>query len=465
MFRLKYMILVTVTFMMFTQFAKATALHDYVAKPDENYAWRFVAQHPYAEGTMYVLHMASQAWRTGKDVDRILWRHWLVIYVPEQVEHDTVFLMIGAGDNSYHPPDQPDALLVKMATENHAVTADLFNVPNQPLIFLADEDLRSRTEDDILAFGWARFLETDDPEWLVNLPMTKSAVRAMDTITEFCMKLEDRNIEVNKFMVSGASKRGWTTWLTAAVDQRIVAIAPMVFDVLNMEPSMEHHVNAYGEYSSAISPYVENGILEALHTPRTQASLEIIDPYSYRQHLKMPKVIINSTGDQFFLPDSSKFYYNDLRGPKYLRYIPNTYHNLDYSAGETLRSFYASILADKPLPEYSWQIPETGKMIVHVRDKPLEVKLWQARNPKTRDFRLETIGGAWKNSVLEPTQKAEDSLYYEVEMKPPAEGWIAFLVELTFPDPVREGQRLTFTTEVSVVPDTLPYEKNKRSDK
>lgn len=54
--------------------------------------------------------------------------------------------------------------------------------------------------------------------------------------------------------------------------------------------------------------------------------------------------------------------------------------------------------------------------------------------------------------------------HYEVEMKPPAEGWIAFLVESIFPDPVREGHKLTFTTEVSVAPDTLPYEKNKRSD-
>ena len=109
-----------------------------------------------------------------------------------QRKPDGISFTLGPGDNSYHPPDQLDALLAEIATENRAVTAELFNVPNQPLIFLADEDLRSRTEDDILAFGWARFLETDDPEWLVNLPMTKSAVRAMDTITEFCMKLEDR---------------------------------------------------------------------------------------------------------------------------------------------------------------------------------------------------------------------------------------------------------------------------------
>jgi len=38
---------------------------------------------------------------------------------------------------------------------------------------------------------------------------------------------------------------------------------------------------------------------------------------------------MNSTGDQFFLPDNSQFYFQDLPGEKYLRYVPNTDHSMN----------------------------------------------------------------------------------------------------------------------------------------
>lgn len=460
MSKIPCLILVMMLLKVFGPTAGATALHDYVAKPDENYAWRLVTHDQSEQGTVYVLHIASQAWRTGKDVDRILWRHWLIVYVPNQVEHDTAFLLIGGGDNTYDIPDYDRYLLAEMAVETGTVTAALLNVPNQPLIFLADEELRRRTEDDILAFCWAQYLEHGDPEWLALLPMTKSAVRAMDTITDFCASLENVRPPVNRFVVSGGSKRGWTTWLTAVVDDRVVAIAPQVIDLLNTKPSMKHHFGAYGEYSHAIFPYVENRITDAMDTPEIEASLAIIDPYAYRQHLAIPKLILNSTGDQFFLPDSSQFYYDELLEPKYLRYVPNTSHGLNASSDDTLRSFYASILNKTPFPSYSWQIPAAGHMQVVAKEKPLQVNLWQAVNPNARDFRLETIGKAWNSTILEPIQTSnEEGFRYEVEISPPAKGWKAFFVELVFPDATRGT--LSLTTEVSVVPETLPYADEK----
>ena len=66
--------------------------------------------------------------------------------------------------------------------------------------------------------------------------MTKAAVRAMDTATEFLAK---EGVRLEKFVVSGASKRGWTTWTTGVVDKRVVAIAPLVIDMLNLTPSFK----------------------------------------------------------------------------------------------------------------------------------------------------------------------------------------------------------------------------------
>ena len=38
---------------------------------------------------------------------------------------------------------------------------------------------------------------------------------------------------LKKFMVAGGSKRGWTTWTTAAVDKRVFGAIPIVMDMLD----------------------------------------------------------------------------------------------------------------------------------------------------------------------------------------------------------------------------------------
>lgn len=35
-------------------------------------------------------------------------------------------------------------------------------------------------------------------------------------------------------MVAGGSKRGWTTWTTAAVDKRVFGAIPIVMDMLDL---------------------------------------------------------------------------------------------------------------------------------------------------------------------------------------------------------------------------------------
>jgi len=167
----------------------------------------------------------------------------------------------------------------------------------------------------------------------------------------------------------------------------------------------------------------------------------------------MPKLIMNSTGDQFFLPDSWKFYWNDLPGPKVLRYIPNTDHGLNDTAYETLCTFYASVLRNKPLPRFTWNVEAPGRIRVEVRDKPRQVLVWRAVNPKARDFRLDVIGPAWHSTVLRETEPGT----YVAKQATPAEGWAGFVVELVYPDPFFPKKTLRLTTGVCVVPDRLPF--------
>ena len=122
-----------------------------------------------------------------------------------------------------------------IAKATGSVVADLSGIPNQPLIFAGTTNRVK--EDDLIAYSWEQFLKTGDERWPARLPMTKAVVRAMDTITAVLASPEGGKTQVNQFFVMGASKRGWTTWTTAAVDNRVIGIAPAVIDALNLGSS------------------------------------------------------------------------------------------------------------------------------------------------------------------------------------------------------------------------------------
>jgi PhoPQ-activated pathogenicity-related protein len=92
-----------------------------------------------------------------------------------------------------------------------------------------------------------------------------------------------------------------------------------------------------------------------------------------------------------------------------------------------------------------------GSIRIHAETKPLEVNLWQTTNPKARDFRLESIGPAYRKSALE----SEGQGTYVAKVPKPANGWTAFFAELVFDS----GDQIPykFTTQVHIVPDVLPH--------
>jgi PhoPQ-activated pathogenicity-related protein len=430
---------------------KKTALDEYIAKPDSTYSWKLVKTVPGDGVTTFVLDLKSQTWRAPPDVDRNVWQHWLVVVKPDKVKHDTAHLRIGGGRNGSKAPEGPNDQSVRFAKETGTVVADLGMVPNQPLIFNGDG--KPRNEDDLIAYCHVKFLDTGDPGWLPRFPMVKSAVRAMDAVTELLASQQGGNVPIKKFVVAGGSKRGWTTWLTGAVDPRVSAIMPIVIDVLNVRESMKNHYSAYGFWAPAVGDYTRHKMMDRMDTPRMTELLKLVDPHSYRDRLTMPKYIVNAAGDQFFTPDSSKFYFDDLQGPKYLRYVPNADHSLRGSdAGDSLLAFYRAVLTGAELPKFSWKAQPDGSIRVVSETKPLEVNLWQATNPKARDFRLMTIGKAYTKSPL----KGDGKGVYVAKVDKPAAGWTAFFAELVF-DSGDPKAPYKFTTPVQVAPDVLPH--------
>jgi PhoPQ-activated pathogenicity-related protein len=442
-------LLIALWVLVWSGLATATPLDDYVAAPDSIYAYgpEPVKTISESEYTVKIWPMKSQTWLTPSEVDRTVWEHWLMIIEPKEVKYDKTLMFINGGDNGDEPRGADEGL-AQIAVMSKSIVADLRMIPNQPLKFPDEKDARylkkGRTEDEFIAYTWDKFMATGDAKWPARLPMTKAVVRAMDTVQK-----EYPNIK--GFVVAGGSKRGWTTWTTAVVDKRVVAIVPAVIDVLNVEHSMQYHHDAYGYWAKAIGDYNDMNVMSRIHTPQFRALMKIVDPYWYIDRLTMPKYIMASTGDQFFLPDSSHFYFDALRGEKYMRYVPNTDHGLAAEAYLNLLAFYTAVLENQPRPKFSWTREPNGNLRVKTETPPTAVRLWQATNPNERNFRRDTIGEAWTDSVL----TGQGNGLYVAEVPAPPKGWTAFMVELEYPG--NGTFPLKFTTEVSVVPQILPY--------
>jgi len=272
-------------------------------------------------------------------------------------------------------------------------------------------------------------------------------VRAMDLVQKEFPKTDG-------FFVAGGSKRGWTTWTVAAVDKRVIGIAPAVIDVLNFIPSLENHINAYGFWAPSVSDYVDMKITDRLHTPEMKALLDVVDPYTYRDRLTMPKYVCNSAGDQFFPADSWRFYWEGLKDEKFLCYFPNTDHGLNADAYFRIAGFYHALMAGTPRPKFAWDRNADGSFTVRCETKPTAVRLWKAVNPDARDFRLETLGK--KYEAVELPLSADG--VYTTDVTAPEKGWTAFFLEMEFPN----GDfpfPFVFTTGVSILPDAYPPKK------
>ncbi len=434
-----------------------TALEEYVRATDEHYRFEVADVESQPLLTRYTIRMHSQAWNPGGMVlNHPIWEHGIALLVPRSLTTDTGLLFVtGSSNDDQLIGDDEVEVATRAALLTGSVVAVLFQVPNQPLLF-ADEPF-DHSEDKLVAYSWDKAMDTADYSWPVYLPMVKSAVRTMDTVQALLP-------QIGQFVVIGFSKRGAVTWLTAAVDPRVKAIAPGVFDVLNFSPQAKHHVKVYGCFVPVLKDYDDYRIFQRIDAPEGAALRLVVDPYSYvrrprfRERLSLPKYLINSSGDQFFVPDAARFYWRSLPGEKHIRYVPNSGHSLSHSAAVLantlagLLGWYRTVLFDIPRPPISWSLSESGTLVVRTSSPVSLARLWQATNAMARDFRLESIGEAWTSSLLSSTADG----VYEVHVPPPSSGWTAYFVEVSYPGAVRQ----IYSTRVFVTPDRpRPFEE------
>lgn len=409
----------------------ADALGDYVRKPDASFAWKQVEQRDVDGFTATRLDLTSQTWRG------IPWQHQVLIVRPPQVRNqDIAFLFItGDGDVS-----KLFNLMKTLAERAGAIAAAVNKVPNQPLY-------DGRREDALIAYTFNEYLKTGDREWPLLFPMAKSAVRAMDAVQAFAS--EGGGAKPVRFVVSGASKRGWTTWLTAAADARVAAIAPMVIDMLNMKAQTRWAQQVYGKQSEKIGDYTELNLIERMDDPRMVELRSWVDPYSYRTRYTLPKLLLLGTNDPYWTVDSLRHYWSELPEPKLVFQTPNAGHDLagGKEATQTLAAFFQMIADREELPKVTWTrtVADAPTLEMSVTPAAKAFRLWTASSPD-RDLRNDR----W-SSVQVPSNPGRKAA---AKVEPPAAGYRAYLMEAEFT--TKTGHTYKLSTEARVTPDASP---------
>lgn len=418
------------------------ALAEYVARPDATYKWVRRSEGKVVACDYQELILTSQTWKD------IVWKHQLFLLRPASCKTDTKSALLFITGSSWKDElEQPPAadrelpreahLFALLAEKLQSPVAILLHCPFQPIF-------DGKKEDQIIAMTFKNYLETGDTTWPLLLPMVKTAVRAMDATQQACQ--EKWRLGIEEFTVSGGSKRGWTTWLTGAIDKRATALAPMVIDVLQMDKQMElQRLSFGGKPSEQIDDYTTLNLDKEFDTPRGKSLLAIVDPYRYRQRYQQPKLLILGTNDRYWPVDALNLYWDDLPGEKYILYCPNQGHGIkDYGrVFGSLNALHQKMINGKKLPKLEWSFANgAGKLTLKIESdiQPSKVVMWSA-TAKDRDFRE----SQWTSA---PADASGDK--YVCTLPVPGDGYAAMFAEAVFEEAAETPYY--FSTNLRVLP-------------
>lgn len=194
---------------------------------------------------------------------------------------------------------------------------------------------------------------------------------------------------------------------------------------------MKHQIETWGKYSEQIIDYSSKGLIKTPDEKENEREVHLrrmMDPYTYRSRLSLPKLLIHGTNDRYWVVDAMNIYWKDLLGPKYVRQVPNAGHSLKggrEGALTTLGAFFQQVVSKSPLPNVTWNYKVAGDQLqfaMRAQSDPKTGRIWIAHS-ETKDFR---------NSKWESREVPLKEGRFVARIPKPKTGYVAVFGEISF---------------------------------
>ena len=481
-------------------------------------------------GQIHFLNVTSQQWLDESKAvgpQGSVWSHIVAVNIPKNLKHTNISLAYATGwcnerpDNYLPEADDEDIFTAdQLAHDAQMIAITVFQIPNCHITYPSDPKHKARQEDGVLAWAWREF--HGDPtnyEWLPRMPMAKAVFQSMRAAQDF-VNNDLKVAEVDNWMVAGASKRGWTTWMVGVTDCKncvnIAGIMPLVPIMPNLLDGAHQQWKSYGGWTFAFYDYVDAGIMQWLDDEIFGNLTHFLDPLSYKDRLaKIPKYIMLSSDDEFMMFDWTSKYFDQFAGLGETKLLisPNSEHSLAtaipnvVSSVATIARSIAEGKTAEERPSFDYEhdgdktititIPEGGpkptgvylrhaetfsnirrdfRWIVKASDDNKNCSLPWIHLPKgeeddimakynfegePKDLCLQLID--WHKQTLKETEKGS-GVYVGTAPEPKKDGhWVGYFIEVVFDgDTDRNGlifkNEYVMTSPGWVHPDTYPFE-------
>ena len=389
------------------------------------------------------------------------WQHNVTLFIPKKVNHDTALLYLDSG--ILHPKGIkyfPLAInAFSIANKTNSIIIEVRDLPNQSLILTKKLDTTPNKIADpkssvekkgskLLIYSFEKFIE--DPHRNKHLPLLLPMVKSIIQImTECQVFLKKQNIAVNKFVVSGYSKRGWAAWMAATVDKRICAIIPIVSDFFYIDKLLKSNERVDIMFGSFDKQTLSS---QGKKSEALNQLIQTIDLSKYMANINIPIFNISCLNDEIFPANHHLSYLDKLNSNYYLRSVSRCGHFINKEKPSVVYAsvcaFYGSLISERKLPEIKYKI-EKDQLIVTTTEQDRIKKIVLRTTVSHDKFFIKKINKSVnlikflsydkKNKQITARLKNRQNLYS------------AYTVEITYKN--KPFHDLTLTTPVIVLPE------------